>query len=71
MVLLLSNKKANAIVTEMLIRGRKINISLIFIAHSSFKVPTDLNITTNFLFLLVFILYYENTKQKRASTNSN
>ena len=71
MVLLLSNKKANAIVTEMLIRGRKINISLIFIAQSSFKVPTDLNITTNFLFLRVFILYYENTKQKRTSTNSN
>ena len=70
MVLLLSNKKANAIVTEMLIRGRKINISLIFIAQSSFKVPTDLNITTNFLFLRVFILYYENTKQKRASTNT-
>ena len=71
MVLLLSNKKANAIVTEMLIRGRKINISLIFIAQSSFKVPTDLNITTNFLFLRVFVLYYENTKQKRTSTNSN
>ena len=70
MVLLLSNKKANAIVTEMLIRGRKINISLIFIAQSSFKVPTDLSITTNFLFLRVFILYYENTKQKRASTNT-
>lgn len=70
MVLLLSNKKANAIVTEMLITGRKINISLIFIAQSSFKVPTDLNITTNFLFLRVFILYYENTKQKRASTNT-
>lgn len=64
---MLSNKKANAIVTEMLIRERTINISLIFIAQSSFKVTTDLNITTNFYKLL----YYENTKQNIASTNSN
>ena len=31
---LLSNKKLNPIVTELLIRGRKLNISLVFIAKS-------------------------------------
>ena len=31
---LLSNKKLNPIVTELFIRGRKLNISLIFITQS-------------------------------------
>ena len=28
-----SNKKLNPIVTELIVRGRKLNVSLVFIAH--------------------------------------
>ena len=31
---MLSNKKINPIITELFIRGRKLNVSLIFITHS-------------------------------------
>ena len=45
------NKKLDSIVTELFIRGRKLNISLIFITQSYFKVPKDvrLNITHFFI----------------------
>ena len=36
---ILSNKKISSIVTELSIRGRKLNISLIFITQSCFAVP--------------------------------
>ena len=36
---MLSNKKLNPIVTELFIRGRKLNISLVFISQSYFAVP--------------------------------
>ena len=34
-----SNKKLNPIVTELFIRSRKLNISLVFISQSYFAVP--------------------------------
>ena len=45
---MINNKKLNSIVTELFIRGRKQNISLVFITQSYFKVPKDvrLNILT-------------------------
>ena len=44
------NKKLNPIVTELFIRGRKLNISLVFIAQSYFKVLKDVRlITSHFL----------------------
>ena len=36
---MLSNKKLNPIVTELFNRGRKLNISLVFISQSYFAVP--------------------------------
>ena len=42
---MLSNKKLNPMVTELFIRGRKLNISLSFITKSYFVVPK--NITRN------------------------
>ena len=38
---MINNKKLNSIVTELFIRGRKLNISLVFITQSYFKVPKD------------------------------
>ena len=35
---MINNKKLNSIVTELFIRCRKINISLVFITQSNFKV---------------------------------
>ena len=36
---MISNNKLNPIVTELFIRGRKLNISIVFIMQSYFKVP--------------------------------
>ena len=35
----INNKKLNSVVTELFIRGRKLNISIAFITQSYFKVP--------------------------------
>ena len=40
---MLSNKKVNLIVTELFIRGRKINIFLVFITQSNFVVSKILD----------------------------
>ena len=44
---MLSNKTLNPIVNELFIRGRKLNISFVFIAQSYFAVPK--NIRLNFI----------------------
>ena len=62
---MIQNKKLNSIVTELFIRGRKINISLVFIAQSYFKVPKDVRLNTTHFFVtkilskteLLFIRY--------------
>ena len=44
---MIHNKKPNAIITELFIRGRKLNISLVFITESYFKVPKDVRLNTS------------------------
>ena len=39
---ILSNKKLNPVVTELFIRGRKQNISLVFITQSYFAVSKNI-----------------------------
>ena len=39
------------IVTELFIRGRKLNISLAFITQSYFKVPKDVRLNTSHFFI--------------------
>ena len=39
-----SNKKLNPIIAELFIRGRKLNISFIFITQSYFAVPKDIRL---------------------------
>ena len=41
---ILSNKRLNLIVTELFIRGRKLNISLAFISQSYFTVPKKIRL---------------------------
>ena len=38
---MIHNRKLNSIVSELFIRGKKLNVSLVFITQSYFKVPTD------------------------------
>ena len=46
---MIHNKKLDSIVTELFIRGRKLNISLAFITQSYFKVPKDVRLNTTHL----------------------
>ena len=48
---MIHNKKLNLIVTELFIRGRKLNISLVFITQSYFKVPKDVRLDTSHFFI--------------------
>ena len=48
---MIKNKKLNSIVTELFIRGRKLNISLVFITQSYFKVPKDVRLNTSHFFI--------------------
>ena len=60
---MLSNKKLNPIVTELFIRGNRLNISGFFyhtvLFHCSQKYWTKFNA----------LFCYENSKQRRTSTN--
>ena len=42
---MINNIKRNPVITELFIRGRKLNISIVFITQSYFKVPKDLRLT--------------------------
>ena len=48
---MINNKKLNPVVTELFIRGRKLNISTAFISQSYFKVPKEVRLTLH-MFLL-------------------
>ena len=47
-----SNKRLNSIVTEQFIRGRKLNISLVFITQSYFNIPKDFRLNTTHFFIM-------------------
>ena len=46
----INNKKLDSIVTELFIRGRKLNISIVFITQSYFKVPKDERLNSTHFF---------------------
>ena len=48
---MIHNEKLNSIVTELFIRGRKLNISRVFITQSYFKVPKDVKLNTSHVFI--------------------
>ena len=61
---MISNKKFSVIVTEIFIRGRKLNIFTVLMTQYYFQVSKDVGLYCTYFF------YYENSKQTRASTNS-
>ena len=53
---MINNKNLNPVVTELFIKGRKLDISIVFITQSYFKVPKDVRLNSTAFF------YYENSK---------
>ena len=49
---MINNKKLNPLVTEFFIRGRKLNISIVFITKSYFKVPKDVRLNSTHFFIM-------------------
>ena len=49
---MINNKKLNSVVTELFIRGRKLNISIGFIIQSYFKVPKDVTLNSTHFFIM-------------------
>ena len=60
---MISAKNLSPIVTELFIRGRKLNISA-FITQSYFQATKDARLNCTYFFI------YRNSKQTRGSTNS-
>ena len=48
---MINNRRLDSIVTELFIRGRKLNISFVFITQLYFKVPKDVRLNTTFFFI--------------------
>ena len=51
---MINNKNLNSALTELFIRGRKLNISLVFIAQSYLKVSKDIRLNTSHFLLQKF-----------------
>ena len=49
---MINNKRLNPIVTELFTRGRKLNISIVFITQSYFKVPKDVRLNSMHFFIM-------------------
>ena len=49
---MINNKKLNSKVIELFIRGRRLNISIVFITQSYFKVPKDVRLNSTHFFIM-------------------
>ena len=47
-----ANKKLSSIATELFLRGKKLNISLVFISKSYFKVPKTIRLNPTHYFIM-------------------
>ena len=66
---MLSNKKLNPIVTKLFIRGRKLNISVVFITKSYFAVSKNIRLNTTHYCIMKSS--YKRELQRIASNNSS
>ena len=53
---MINNNKLNPIVTELFIRGRKFNISIVFITQRYFKVPKDVRLNSTHFFIMKILI---------------
>ena len=49
---MINNKRLNPVVAELFIRGTKLNISIVFITQSYFKVPKDVRLNSTHFFII-------------------
>ena len=49
---MINNKKLNPVVTELFIRCRKLNISIVFVTQSYLKVPKDVRLNSTHFFIM-------------------
>ena len=49
---IMSNKRFQAVIKELFIRCRKLNISLVFITRSYFSVPKDIRLNSTHYFIM-------------------
>ena len=49
---MINNKKLNPLVTELSLRDRKLNVSIIFITQSHFKVPKEVRLNTTHIIII-------------------
>ena len=49
---MINNKKLDSVITELFIRGRKLNISIVFITQSYFKVPKGVRLNSTYFFIM-------------------
>ena len=66
---MINNNKLNPIVTELFIRGRKLNISIVFITQLYFKVPKDIRLNSTHFFIMK--IPNERELQQTASNHSS
>ena len=56
---MLINKKLNLVVTELFIRGRKLNVSLVFIIQSFFALPKNIRLNSRHYFIMKILNSWE------------
>ena len=49
---MINNKELNPIVTDVFIRDRKLNIPIVFLTQSYFKVPEDVRLNSTQFFIM-------------------
>ena len=49
---MINNKKLSPVVTELFVRPRKLNISIVFVTQSYFKVPKGVILNTTHFFIM-------------------
>ena len=49
---MINNNKLNPVVTDLFIRGRKLNTSIVFITQSYFKLPKDVRLNSTHFFIM-------------------
>ena len=65
-----NDKKLNSVVTQLFIRGTKVNISLVFNTQSYFKVPKDVRLNSPHFFIMK-IPYKRGLQQIAQNHSSN
>ena len=49
---MINNKKLSLVVTELFVRGRKLNISIVLITQSYFKVSKEVRLNSTHFFIM-------------------